>query len=192
MHMTQYRHDDGMRPSLLIPLLLLAAALPLRAQVRTLDLREMAGSAGMIFTGSVMELEGRNDEHGNICTFTTFLVEQPITPIQGPVVAVKQYGGDDGRRSARLAHARYFQKGERVLVMLYPVSELGYTSPVGLSQGVWEVSPEGMVIGIDTRILVGLEPLLKKYKVSTVERTVSIPLDTFAAMIWEIREGGKQ
>lgn len=164
--------------------------LQVNAQVRSLDLREMVGSAGMIFTGRVVEVRGGLDEHGDLCTFSTFVVDQPLRNVFGPAVSIKQFGGDDGTRSMRLPHVRYFEPGERLVVMLYPISGKGFTGPVGLSQSVWHLTPDGMVTGVQTRILRSLGSTIDKYHLLLNDSVVSIPLPVFIAIINDIEQGG--
>jgi hypothetical protein len=150
----------------------------------------MVGSAGMIFTGLVAEVHGGLDEHGDLSTFTTFVVEQPLRNVFGPVVSIKQFGGDDGTTSMRLPHVRYFEPGERLVVMLYPISRAGFTGPVGLSQSVWHLTSDGMITGVQSSILRNLGSMLDRYHISLSESVVSIPLPVFIALIDEIEQGG--
>lgn len=146
---------------MLIPLALFCA-LPLAAQVRTLTFQEMVSSAGTIFVGTVTDVHGGTDEHGDIVTYTTFRIEQPILGASGSTILIKQLGGNDRGLSNRISHMRYFQKGEHLMVMLYPESDLGFTSPVGLSQGVWSVGADG-TIPLQGTLLQGLGGLSKQY-----------------------------
>jgi hypothetical protein len=176
-------------------LLFLLITLPLAAQVRTLGLREMVASAGTIFIGTVSDTHGAYDEHGDIVTYTTFTVEQPIHGVAGSTVTVKQLGGDAGGLSTRLEHMRYFHRGERVLVMFYPVSDLGFTSPVGLSQGAWTVSRENTIAGVTPAALQGMESLLRAHGITqngVIERTKFISLinDLLASGKTQMKGGG--
>jgi hypothetical protein len=166
--------------------LLALTSLPLAAQVRTLGMPEMVNSAGAIFIGTATDVHGGYDEHGDIVTYTTFNVEQPIHGLAGSTVTVKQLGGQAGGLTTQLAHMRYFTRGERVLVMLYPVSDLGFTSPVGLSQGVWSVSGS-QITGVSAAALAGVD--LRKYGIAGA----SGPLDRvkFVAMINDLLKPGK-
>jgi hypothetical protein len=143
-------------------LLLLLLPSTSRSQVRALDLREMVGAAGMIYVGTVTDVHGGRDEHGDIVTYTTFSVEQAVRGVSGTSITVKQFGGQFGGLSTTIAHMRYFQRGERVLVMFYPVSDLGFTSPVGLEQGVWKIGSDNRVHGIRPEILRGLTAEMKR------------------------------
>ncbi|MEO5930245.1 MAG: hypothetical protein ABIR47_09965 [Candidatus Kapaibacterium sp.] len=173
----------------LAPLLLLCGSV-LTAQVRTLNLREMVGSAGTIFIGSVTGVSSGSDEHGDIVTYTTFRVEQPIYGVSIGNITVKQLGGTSNGLSTKLEHMRYFRTGERVLVAFYPVSSLGFTSPIGLYQGVWNVTSDGQVLGVGDMALKGLDALLRRYHLDRNGGTVAA--STFVSMIDDLlREAGK-
>src|SRR5687767_246650 len=118
------------------------------AQVRSINLSEMAESAGIAFIGSVAASHSGLDETGDIVTWTTFRVERPIGFLPVSMVTVKQIGGTANGISNYLSHMRYFQPGERVLAMFYPTSELGFTSPIGLDQAVWNVTSDGRIAGV--------------------------------------------
>ncbi len=127
------------------------------AQVEELSLAEMIGGAGTIFSGTVLSVEGVTDGLGNIVTRTTFRVERPIRGVMPGMHTITQYGGVAPEGTMVLAHMRYFTEGERVFVLLYPTSELGYTSPLGMAQGAWGVDDDGFLLGVDPTILAGLE-----------------------------------
>jgi hypothetical protein len=173
-------------------LLCLLAAPALDAQVRVLDLREMTGAAGSIFIGTVASVHGGTDEHGDIVTYTAFNVEDAIYGVPGNGIAIKQLGGETPALSMRLEHMRYFRKGERVLVMLYPTSSLGFTSPIGLSQGVWTIGDDGRVGAVSDDALRGLDAMLRGYGIRTKE-TQSVDRAVFVGIIKQLlREEGKR
>lgn len=183
---------NNARRGFLYLLCLLAASTALDAQVRVLDLREMTRSAGPIFIGTVTGVRGGTDEHGDIVTYTTFNIEEAIHGVPANGLTIKQLGGETPALSMRLEHMRYFRKGERVLVMLYPTSGLGFTSPIGLSQGVWTIGGDGRVGGVSDDALHGLETILRGYGIRARE-TQSVDRAAFVAIINELlREGGKR
>jgi hypothetical protein len=164
----------------------------LAAQVRPLNLREMVASAGTIFIGTVGSVRGATDEHGDIVTYTTFTVEESIYGVAAKSVTVKQFGGEAAGMSARLEHMRYFRTGERVLVMFYPVSSIGFTSPIGLGQAVWTVTPGGLVTGVSGDAVSGLGAMLKS-RGATMNGSGSIGRAAFVAVIGDLlREVGKR
>ncbi len=176
-----------------LSMLFVAAATPaLIAQVQVLNLRDMTRGAGSIFIGTVMQSQGGTDEHGDIVTYTTFKVEKAIHGALQQGITIKQLGGETPGLSMRLEHMRYFKTGERVLVMLYPVSSLGFTSPVGLNQGVWSVAADGSILGVSDEALGGLDPILRANGI-TAQQTQSIGQSKFIAIINTLlKEGGKR
>lgn len=180
-------------PRWLFPMLLILVSAPrLTAQVKTHTLSEMTRLAGSIFIGNVSDVRSGTDEHDEIVTYTTFTIERPIYHTTGSTVTVKQFGGEAEGLSTWLADMRYFQPGERVLVMFYPVSDLGFTSPVGLHQAVWMVTPDGMVHGVNNSALQGFDGIENRYGLG-LPPSGSVPVDTFISVINNLlREEGKQ
>ncbi len=174
--------------ALLALLLALPAAMPASAQVRVLPFQEMVASAGMIFIGTVSDVRGGTDEHGDIVTYTTFRVEQPIRGVSGSTITVKQLGGQAGGQGVKIAHMRYFAAGEKVLVMFYPVSDLGFTSPVGLNQGVWSVAADGGIL-VDPAMQGALSRLGQEQKVKIGGGRV-VPRAAMVSLIRKIGKGG--
>lgn len=179
----------GRAVALLVPLLMIPTLTSVSAQVRTLNLREMVGASGMIFTGVVSQARGGTDEHGELVTYTTFKVERAVRGVPPEGVTIKQLGGESGGLGVRLEHMRYFREGERVLVMLYPVSQLGFTSPVGMNQGIWEISNDGRVHGVSDAALQGMEPLLREYNIDRNENG-GIPVSSFIALLGGLLQEG--
>jgi hypothetical protein len=171
----------------------LAASLatPLAAQVRAINLAEMARSTGVAFVGTVAERHSGLDENGDIVTWTTFRVEQPIGFVATPLVTVKQLGGTANGLSHYLSHMRYFQPDERVLVMFYPTSSIGFTSPIGLGQGVWSVSGDGRVLGVSATALDGMGAILARHGI-TLRPSQDIELARFVAVLEELLAGRTQ
>ena len=171
-----------------LPLILLLA-LPLMAQTVTdIPLDRMVGESETIFVGTVLETRGGLDENGDIATWTTFRVDQPVRGIlPGGTRTVKQFGGTAEGMSSTVEHMRYFTEGERVLVMFYPESRLGYTSPIGLSQGVWPVLEGGLISGLRVENLEGGDPaLLERYDLAD-GAPQSYPVNRFVEMLGEMR-----
>lgn len=186
--MVQSARPVRMPRAFLFALVLASLATPLTAQIRAVNLLEMAESAGAAFVGTVAETHGGLDADGEIVTWTTFLVEQPISFIPVPLITVKQLGGSANGLSHYLSHMRYFRRGERVLVMFYPTSSLGFTSPIGLDQGVWSISPDGRVLGVRQSALEGVGPLLARHDIS-VSPVQDIELARFTPLLEELLRG---
>lgn len=159
------------------------------AQVRQVPLTEMISSSGTIFAGRVLEVEGKKDARGDIVTVTTFRVETPIRGVLPGTVTITQYGGVSEEGSMVLAHMRYFTEGERVLVLLYPESELGFTSPIGMGQGVWTVNERDEVVGLADYLFTDIGGLMRQQK---IVRTSDgrMPLASMVELIRTLTLGG--
>lgn len=178
------------RTLLLCSLAFLTAPL-LMSQVHEVDLKEMITSSGIILSGVVTEVEGALDENEEIVTYTTFRVEVPIRGVTPGSIKIKQLGGVTDRGTAVLAHMRYFTEGERVLVMLYPPSELGFTSPIGMGEGAWSVSDDNYLLGLSAESLSSLSPLAKQHDV-VPDSQGRVLLTNMVTLIQAITEGGNQ
>jgi len=152
-----------------------------------MNLQEMVQGAGSIFIGTVTEARGAV-ERGEYVTVSTFKIEQTIKGTLPSTYVVRQYGGRVGDRGMVVPHIRYFRTGERVLVMLYPPSAIGFTNPVGLNQGIWSITSGGAVSGVTDEALKGLGWLVQKYRLSNAE-SQTIARGTFISMIRDLMQG---
>jgi len=103
---------------------------------------QFARAAGMIFSGTVTNIERRPATRGQAVETVaiTFRVENAIrgaTP--GEALIISQWMGlwSSGQR---------YRLGERVLVFLYPSSKVGLTSCVGGLMGRFAIGPWGRVL----------------------------------------------
>ena len=157
--MSRTRHRLHPWCSILAIVPLLAITPQLHAQSIPLTLPQMVRSAGSIFLGSVSSVRGDVDRDGDNVTITTFRIEQSVRGSAERTLTIRQFGGIANGLDTRISDVRYFQPGERVIVLLYPPSEIGFTSPIGMSQGAFDVIPVDRVSGIDARLLQGCESL---------------------------------
>jgi hypothetical protein len=94
----------------------------------------------MIFSGSVLNISHWSQPGSTSIVQITFKVESAIRGArQGQAVRVREWGG------LWNGPARY-RIGERVVLVLYPASKLGLTSPVGGSMGRYEIDRSGRVV----------------------------------------------
>jgi hypothetical protein len=148
----------------------------------------MVEAAGSIFTGLVVDVRGGLDENDDIVTYTTFIVERPIKGSFATWITIKQFGGEANGLSTYLSHMRYFQSGERVLLMLHPESDMGFTSPIAMNQGVWDIS-DGKVLRVSNTALAGMDARLAAHNI-TRDSNGSIDKEAFITLIAEmVREG---
>ena len=110
--------------------------------VLPVSLQQMSGSAELIFYGSAVSNEVRLDEtSGRVATFTTFAVIDVIKGSVGDTHTIKQIGGElPGSRVRQIIQGvPRFNVGTEYVVFLPPASRLGFSSPIGLSQGQFSV-----------------------------------------------------
>ncbi|MBZ5547612.1 MAG: hypothetical protein LAO22_06555 [Acidobacteriia bacterium] len=111
-----------------------AAAQPsdslLAARVLGPGWKKMARTAGMVFSGTVVGVEASSAEDHAVPTIELKVrVDRAIAGVKaGQVLTIREWAG------AWSMH-RPMHAGEHVLLLLYPRSRLGFTSPVGGALG---------------------------------------------------------
>ncbi|MSS73510.1 MAG: hypothetical protein EXS64_18775 [Candidatus Latescibacteria bacterium] len=114
-------------------------------KVVALGIEEVVARADRIFVGTCVEVRGERDpEHGIVVTRYTFTVSRPVKGQVGGTVTFRQYGGSAGKRRTVIDGLPVYRPGEEVVLFLKPDSAWGLTSPVGLFQGRYEVSRDGV------------------------------------------------
>ena len=128
---------------LLISFLIIVAPTQTGAMtVLPVSLQKMSSSAEIIFHGQVIANDTRIDEiSGQIATFTTFEVFRVVKGNPGKTHTIKQIGGQlpDSNRRLIIKGVPRFQLNKEYIVFLPKESKLGFGSPVGLSQGKFDV-----------------------------------------------------
>ena len=130
---------------LLYPLLLLLLSWNHQAaatSVLPISLQRMTAAADVIFHGKVISNEVRSDPvSGNVATFTTFEVTELVKGSTGATHTIKQIGGEmPGGQMRQIVHGvPRFHTGQEYVVFLPKPSSLGFASPIGLSQGRFDV-----------------------------------------------------
>lgn len=114
------------------------------AQRSGMNVESLIRQAGMIFAGRVIKVEtGTKDRRMNLyMTYYTFAVSDSIYGAGADTVRIKQYGGQAGGRHFYPPGVPRFEVGEEVMVMLYPLSNIGMTSTVGKNQGKFFIFTE--------------------------------------------------
>ena len=118
------------------------------ATVRQVLLDEMIESAGIAFQGTCTANRVEQDTATNfIVTYTTFAVTDVIKGTVAATHVIKQIGGTlaDGKSGMVVNGVPTFTIGDEYVVFMAGVSSLGFSSPVGLSQGRFTIhqSAEG-------------------------------------------------
>lgn len=141
---------------LISALLALSIALPAQAMsVIPLDLNDIVANATTAFQGRCTANRTERDaQTGLIVTYTTFEVQETLKGQVGVTHTIKQIGGELAGNQGQVKISRVegvptFKVGETYVIFLYGVSTAGFSSPVGLSQGKFNVQsgPSGLEVG---------------------------------------------
>ncbi len=112
------------------------------SKVVPISLPEIVEFAGKIVHGRVLENKtGRDEETNLLCTWTTVKVDEDLKGnVDSETITFKQLGGtdEDSGISDQSFRAK-FSEGQEVLLFLYPESKLGFSAPIGIQQGVFNV-----------------------------------------------------
>ena len=107
-----------------------------------ISLQRMATTADIIFQGRALNNDVKIDQtSGRVATFTTFDVIEVIKGDVGTTHTIKQIGGQlPGSNVRQVIHGvPQFFAGQEYVVFLPKVSSLGFASPIGLSQGKFDI-----------------------------------------------------
>jgi len=110
--------------------------------VLPVSLQRMAKTAEIIFHGTAIGNEVRLDQaSGRVATYTSFRVIQVIKGNPGEIHTIKQIGGQlPGSNVRQVIHGvPRFAVGEEYVIFLPKPSSLGFASPIGLSQGKFDI-----------------------------------------------------
>jgi hypothetical protein len=122
--------------------LLAVSANTFAAMALPLGLDRLHQDAKLIFLGECMSNTVEMDaQSGRVVTLTTFEVLETYKGRPGRSHTIKQIGGNlpQADLSVRVPGVPQFEVGKRYVVFLPPASRLGFSSPVGLSQGMFTV-----------------------------------------------------
>jgi hypothetical protein len=107
-----------------------------------LPLATVTSEAGRIVHATVADVRSGNDAEGTPATWVSFTVKRTVKGAAAGAITVKQFGRSD-QAIGRVPGQPSFTKGEELVVFLRPESGRGFTSPVGLADGVYRVSTRG-------------------------------------------------
>ena len=109
-----------------------------------MNLEQLIRDAGVIVHGTVVGTESQRDPASKLLvTNVTIDVRENFYGAPGSRFTFKQYGGTEGRIVYRPAGSPRYYQGEELILMLYPKSEIGMQSPVGMEQGKFTVRAAG-------------------------------------------------
>ncbi len=115
------------------------------SMVLPLGLDRLHGNAKVVFLGECLSNSVEMDQQsGRVVTYTTFQVLETYKGNIGSSYTIKQIGGNlpGANLNVRMPGVPQFEVGKRYVVFLPPVSRLGFSSPVGLSQGMFTVKTD--------------------------------------------------
>jgi len=115
------------------------------ATVLPLGLERLHGDAKLIFLGECLTNSVQLDQQsGRVVTYTTFEVLETYKGNLGRSHTIKQIGGNlpEAGLSVKIPGVPQFEAGKRYVVFLPPASDLGFSSPVGLNQGMFTLKTD--------------------------------------------------
>lgn len=115
------------------------------SMVLPLGLDRLHSDAKLVFLGECLSNSVQFDKQsGRVVTYTTFEVLETYKGKLGRSHTIKQVGGNlpEANLNVRMSGVPQFEVGKRYVVFLPPVSKLGFSSPVGLSQGMFLVKTD--------------------------------------------------
>jgi hypothetical protein len=122
------------------------AAPALATTVLRMPLVRVAAESKRIVHAEVVDVRSGRDAHGTPATWVTLSVARTLKGGKAKRVVFKQYGVTaplaDGTVT-RIAGLPSWQRGDEAVVFLRAESKRGFTSPVGLGQGVYRVRRHG-------------------------------------------------
>ncbi len=128
---------------LLAAWLALSSALPaLATSVLPLDLGQIIDQAAVAFQGTVVDVRtGRDPQTGMLVTLTTFRVDDVLKGDVPASYTIKQVGGEDSATGMKFKAfgVPTYAVGQSYVLFMNGVSSAGFTSPVGLHQGRFQV-----------------------------------------------------
>lgn len=115
------------------------------SMVLPLGLDRLHSDAKLVFLGECLSNSVEFDQQsGRVVTYTTFEVLETYKGKLGRSHTIKQVGGNlpQANLNVRMSGVPQFEVGKRYVVFLPPASKLGFSSPVGLSQGMFLVKTD--------------------------------------------------
>jgi hypothetical protein len=129
-----------------VSLVVLGAGAARATTVLRMPLARVAGESARIVHAEVVDVRSGRDTHGTPATWVTLAVARSLKGGKARRVVFKQYGVAaplaDGTIT-RIPGLPQWQPGDEAVVFLRGESLRGFTSPVGLGQGVYRVRRSG-------------------------------------------------
>ncbi|MDA2935521.1 hypothetical protein MYX82_14470 [Acidobacteria bacterium AH-259-D05] len=179
--------------------LLLSAGFASGTSVRLLNLPEMVRLADRVFVGVCLSVEEKSAESFSLPIVEyVFEVRQGIKGVQsGEKIVFRQVqSGQNG--VAGIPGIPSYQKGQEVLLFLHADSRLGLTSPVGLSQGVFQLEKtrdgevgvlnalENVNLRYQMTVATAQESGISGVDFNFLEKGKPIPIEIFSSLVRKI------
>ncbi|RFC35543.1 MAG: hypothetical protein DID92_2727743924 [Candidatus Nitrotoga sp. SPKER] len=184
-------------------LLSLIITIPAHAMsVLPLYLDEIVDDAAIVFQGKSLENHSERDlQTGSIVTYSTFEVQEILKGEVGATHTIKQIGGKLEGETYQTSGVPTFTVGESYVLFLYGVSTAGFSSPVGLDQGKFNIIPvstgfhvsngrdfKEMTLGISTDLV----PPSAQIKMQKTSGPINrLDLDEFKQLVRQKRDAAK-
>ena len=123
-------------------ILLLCSLQEVATSVLPVSLQRMTTKAAIIFHVTAINNEVKLDKiSGRVATYTTFKVNEVIKGNPGTTHTIKQIGGQlPGSNVRQLIHGvPQFAVSREYVIFLPELSSMGFSSPIGLSQGKFDI-----------------------------------------------------
>src|SRR5262245_930922 len=110
--------------------------------VMPMSLSEVAQDADCIVYGRIVDVQLSRDPRGFPATLVTVAVQRMLKGPAGAEITFKQFGAaTDGGGAALVGQLPQYAIDNEVVLFLAKPSRLGFTSPVGFSQGYYLIGP---------------------------------------------------
>jgi hypothetical protein len=156
----------------------------------TMSLRNMVEAAGSIVHGTVASTRsGKDPATGMICTWVTIKVKENVYGAKGATHTFKVVGGESEGLVYRPVDVPRFSVNEEVVLLLYREHRVsGFTSPVGMGQGKFNVRTS--TTGKTVERLADAS-LLKRSGPMAAELNLSTLLEDLRRIVPEVKGGAR-
>lgn len=129
---------SALRGLLVALLVVVAASADATTLVKKRSLAEVTSAAGDIIEGRVVDVRSGRDDADAPATWVTVEVARTLKGRRARHRTFKQFGA-----AGRVPGMPQYRVGDQVVLFLHPESRRGFTSPVGMGQGVYRIYDDG-------------------------------------------------
>lgn len=134
-------------------LVLIYSSIVLATTIVPTTFEKMTKKSGRIFYGKCTDVKVAKDENGMLATYVTYDVIRSVKGVDSDKVTFKVFGAATNNGDAENTTIRgmtTFSKGKEEILFLYEDSRWGFTSPIGLWQGVFGVKKTDKGVFVNT------------------------------------------